>query len=67
MGTELMNGIFIDKNNLLEDLSKTYKGGLFTDTTFTMSDGVEISTNKFMLWCRSPFFDTMFSVDLRRV
>ena len=60
-----MNGIFIDKNNLLEDLSKTYKGGLFTDITFTMSDGVEISTNKFMLSCRSPFFATMLFSGLK--
>ena len=53
------DGMFVDKDNILEDLAVAHREGLFSDITITLSDNVEISTNKFMLACRSPFFATM--------
>ena len=65
MVTELKNGVFVDRDKFLEDLSKAHREGLFNNVTFTLSDGVEISTNKFMLACRSPFFATMLFCELK--
>ena len=65
MVTELKNGVFVDRDKFLEDLSKAHREGLFTNVTFTLSDDVEISTNKFMLACRSPFFATMLFCELK--
>ena len=65
MVTELKNGVFLDKDKFLEDVSKAHRQGLYSNITFTLSDGVEISTNKFMLACRSPFFATMLFGELK--
>ena len=59
MASQIKDGIFVDKNNILEDLAVAHRDGGFSDITFTMSDNIEISTNKFMLGCRSPFFISM--------
>ena len=59
MVVKLDEGLFVDKNKILEDLAVAHRDGGFSDITFTMSDNIEISTNKFMLGCRSPFFASM--------
>ena len=59
MASHIEEGIFVDKNNILEDLAVAQKDEGFSDITLTMSDNIEISTNKFMLGCRSPFFASM--------
>ena len=48
MSAKLMDGIFHDKGNILEDLTVAHRDSLFTDITFTMLDNVQIVTNKFM-------------------
>jgi len=53
------NGIVDDKENLQTDVSKAFKEGLFTDVTFITADDVRISTSKFMLASRVPFFATL--------
>ena len=57
---EIKDGVFIDKENILEKMAEAHRKGLFTDITFTLSDNVEISTSKFLLACRSSYFATMF-------
>jgi len=52
-------GIFDARESVLEDLTTAHREGLFDDITLTLSDGVKLSTNRFMLACRSPFFATM--------
>ena len=59
MPAQLKDGIFDDKENILEDLTVVHRDGLFKDITLIMSDNVHIDTNKFMLAARSPFFATM--------
>ena len=51
--------LFKDKENILDDLSKVYDESLYSDITFTLTDDVSISTNRFMLACRIPYFATM--------
>ena len=58
--SEIKDGVFFDKENILEQMAEAHRKGLFTDITFTMSDNVKISTSKFMLACRSSYFATMF-------
>ena len=58
--TEIKDGVFYEKVNILEQMTEAHSKGLFTDVTFTMSDNVKISTSKFMLACRSSYFATMF-------
>ena len=56
---KLDEGLFVDKSNIFEDLAIAQRDGDFSDITCTMSDNIEISSNKFMLGCRSPFFISM--------
>ena len=58
--SEIENGVFVDKGNLLEQMTEPHRKGLYTDITFTMSDNVKISTSRFMLACRSSYFASMF-------
>ena len=37
-----------------------YQEGTGNDITFTLTDNVKVSTNKFMLACRTPYFAKMF-------
>jgi len=48
-----------DKDGLINDVKKASKNDIFEDLTFIMADNVIISTNKFMLACRIPYFETM--------
>ena len=61
--SEIENGVFVDKGNLLEQMTEPHRKGLYTDITFTMSDNVRISTSRFVLACRSSYFATMFFDD----
>eukprot|EP00092_Neocalanus_flemingeri_P099299 GFUD01126679.1.p1 GENE.GFUD01126679.1~~GFUD01126679.1.p1 ORF type:complete len:320 (-),score=79.24 GFUD01126679.1:86-1045(-) len=56
---EMVKGVFNRKENLLSDISKVYREGLHSDITFLMADNVSVSTNRFMLACRVPYFATM--------
>ena len=56
----IKDGVFFDKENILEQMAEVHRKGLFTDISFTMSDNVKISTSRFMLACRSSYFATMF-------
>eukprot|EP00092_Neocalanus_flemingeri_P016692 GFUD01018055.1.p1 GENE.GFUD01018055.1~~GFUD01018055.1.p1 ORF type:complete len:429 (-),score=110.47 GFUD01018055.1:58-1344(-) len=56
---EMKKGVFNRKENLLSDISKVYREGLYSDITFLMADNVSVSTNRFMLACRVPYFATM--------
>ena len=58
--SEIKDGVFISRENILEQMAEAHRKGLFTDVTFTMSDNVKISTSRFMLACRSSYFATMF-------
>lgn len=53
--------ILVDKDNLFNDILKAYKSGVYNDISFIMADGSVISTNKFMLACRVPYFATFLS------
>jgi len=57
--SQVRNGLLDDKENLLSDVSEAFKNGLYNDITFNMSDEVRISSNKFVLASRVPFFSTM--------
>jgi len=59
MIVKVRNGVFEDKDNLVIDVSKAFKEGLGNDITFVLADDVSISTNKFMLACRVPYFSKM--------
>ena len=59
MVVRVRNGVFDDKENLITDVSKAFKEGLGSDITFVLADDVSISTNKFMLACRVPYFSKM--------
>eukprot|EP00092_Neocalanus_flemingeri_P038437 GFUD01041844.1.p1 GENE.GFUD01041844.1~~GFUD01041844.1.p1 ORF type:complete len:395 (-),score=74.47 GFUD01041844.1:115-1299(-) len=51
---------FEDKENLLGDVSKAYKEGLYSDINIIVKDNVSIPTSRFMLACRVPYFATLF-------
>eukprot|EP00092_Neocalanus_flemingeri_P103968 GFUD01133097.1.p1 GENE.GFUD01133097.1~~GFUD01133097.1.p1 ORF type:complete len:419 (-),score=87.55 GFUD01133097.1:61-1317(-) len=55
----MTKGVFNRKENLLSDISKVYRDGLYSDITFLMADNVSVSTNRFMLASRIPYFATM--------
>ena len=59
MVMKVMNGIVNDKENLIKDISQAFKHRVYSDITFQLADGICISTNKFMLACRVPYFATM--------
>ena len=58
MNTDMLTEIFEDKENLLDDISRAFKEGLYNDITIVLADGVSISTNRFILACRVPYFAT---------
>ena len=59
--SEIKDGVFVDKENILEQMTEAHKKGLYTDITFTMSKyKVKISSSRFMLACRSSYFASMF-------
>lgn len=49
----------MDKEQLLNDISKVYKEGLYLDVTLVLADNISVSTNRFMLACRIPYFATL--------
>eukprot|EP00092_Neocalanus_flemingeri_P091090 GFUD01115446.1.p1 GENE.GFUD01115446.1~~GFUD01115446.1.p1 ORF type:complete len:403 (+),score=71.52 GFUD01115446.1:54-1262(+) len=53
------NRKFDDKENLLGDVSKAYKEGLYSDITIILKNNASVSTSKFMLACRVPYFATL--------
>eukprot|EP00091_Calanus_sinicus_P014337 TRINITY_DN31811_c0_g1_i1.p1 TRINITY_DN31811_c0_g1~~TRINITY_DN31811_c0_g1_i1.p1 ORF type:complete len:127 (-),score=32.23 TRINITY_DN31811_c0_g1_i1:134-475(-) len=55
----VLQELFKDKENVLDDLSKVYAESLFCDVSLTLADKVTGSTNRFMLACRVPYFATM--------
>jgi len=61
--TNVEEGVFVKKDELLSDLSKVYQEGLYHDITIGFPDNVRVSTNKFMLVCRIPYFSTLLSSD----
>eukprot|EP00092_Neocalanus_flemingeri_P038434 GFUD01041841.1.p1 GENE.GFUD01041841.1~~GFUD01041841.1.p1 ORF type:complete len:444 (-),score=94.28 GFUD01041841.1:82-1338(-) len=56
---ETKNRKFEDKETLLADVSKAYTGCLYSDITFILKDNVSVSTSRFMLACRVPYFATL--------
>jgi len=63
----VQGGKFVSKQSLLNDVSKAYRDGLYNDITFTLADNVTVSTNKFMLASRVPFFATMLFSEMAAV
>eukprot|EP00092_Neocalanus_flemingeri_P025814 GFUD01027980.1.p1 GENE.GFUD01027980.1~~GFUD01027980.1.p1 ORF type:complete len:354 (-),score=61.57 GFUD01027980.1:63-1124(-) len=61
---QMKKGIFAKKDHLLSDVSKVYREGLYSDITFIMADDVSVSTNRFMLACRVPYFATLLFGEL---
>eukprot|EP00092_Neocalanus_flemingeri_P103965 GFUD01133094.1.p1 GENE.GFUD01133094.1~~GFUD01133094.1.p1 ORF type:complete len:322 (-),score=79.52 GFUD01133094.1:62-1027(-) len=61
---QIKKGIFAKKDHLLSDVSKVYREGLYSDITFIMADDVSVSTNRFMLACRVPYFATLLFGEL---
>ena len=53
------SGILDEKKKLLVDVSLAFEGNRYCDVTFTLADGKSISTSKFMLACRVPYFDKL--------
>ena len=53
--TNVEEGILVRKDEILSDLSKVYREGLYHDVTLVFPDGVRVSTNRFMLACRIPY------------
>eukprot|EP00092_Neocalanus_flemingeri_P026333 GFUD01028547.1.p1 GENE.GFUD01028547.1~~GFUD01028547.1.p1 ORF type:complete len:410 (-),score=75.48 GFUD01028547.1:34-1263(-) len=53
------NRKFSDKENLLGDVSRAYKEGLYSDITIILKNNASVSTSKFMLACRVPYFATL--------
>eukprot|EP00092_Neocalanus_flemingeri_P020378 GFUD01022076.1.p1 GENE.GFUD01022076.1~~GFUD01022076.1.p1 ORF type:complete len:394 (-),score=62.42 GFUD01022076.1:110-1291(-) len=53
------NRKFDDKENLLGDVAKAYKEGLYSDITIILKNNASVSTSKFMLACRVPYFATL--------
>jgi len=49
----------VAKEELLSDISKVYKEGLYNDVTLVLADNISVSTNRFMLACRIPYFATL--------
>eukprot|EP00092_Neocalanus_flemingeri_P020306 GFUD01021996.1.p1 GENE.GFUD01021996.1~~GFUD01021996.1.p1 ORF type:complete len:395 (+),score=70.70 GFUD01021996.1:43-1227(+) len=56
---EIKNSKFEDKENLLGDVSKAHKEGLYSDINIIMKDEAIVSTSRFMLACRVPYFATL--------
>jgi len=61
--TNIEEGILVKKEELLSDLSKVYREGFYHDITIVFPDNVRVSTNRFMLVCRIPYFATLLSSD----
>jgi len=57
--TIIRDGALEDKENLINDVAKAFDGGLYNDVSLVSSDNVIVSTNKFMLACRVPYFSSM--------
>jgi len=56
---KVSDGVFEDTENLVNDIAKAFDEGLYNDVTFVLADNVSVSTNKFMLACRVPYFSSM--------
>jgi len=59
MRAVVKDGYFVDKESLLSDVSKAHQDSLYSDITITLSDNVSMSTSRFMLACRVPYFATL--------
>jgi len=58
-------GRLVKKEEVLNDLSKVYREGLYCDINIVFTyDNSRMSTNKFMLACRIPYFATLLSSNL---
>jgi len=56
--------MFNDKEKILEDLKEFHRGNKFTDVTINLYNDEKVSTSKYMLACRSPFFSKFLKNDL---
>jgi len=60
-----VNGeMFNDTQKILEDLKEFHRGNRFTDLTINLYNDETVSTSKYMLACRSPFFSTLLKNNL---
>jgi len=56
--------MFNDKQKILEDLKEFHRGNRFTDLTINLYNDETVSTSKYMLACRSPFFSKLLKNNL---